>query len=351
MLSANVETRKMAKRQLRISSFFNQNALVSGHSEADKQTETNTDCASLSLDLAQDENPPDSDQESRPASHKKPRRDRVFQKDWLVKFPWLKFDSKVMTCLTCMQSNLKLSNPFSSDTGCINFRTSTLLRHEGSADHRRAVSCLKQKEYMSVAVSKAIGNKEEAVVKLMRTVYYIAKSELSISKYPSLLELMELNGVDINPLGEGYRSRKTADGLLEAMSAAIDLKVAQKIEDSEFLSMMCDETTDIATLGKIIIFTKVISENLEVETYFIGDYDITDKTANGITEKLREASDNAGIEMEKCMALGTDGASTMMGKKNGVGVQLQRLNPYMLQFHCSAHKLALCTEQAAAKVG
>lgn len=60
-----------------------------------------------------------------------------------------------------------------------------------------------------------------------------------------------------------------------------------------------------------------------------------------------ECFNEAGIDIKKTMALGSDGASTMTGNRNGVGVQLRRKNPHMLQFQCAAHKLALCTSQAA----
>ena len=50
------------------------------------------------------------------------------------------------------------------------------------------------------------------------------------------------------------------------------------------------------------------------------------------------------------MALGSDRAATMTGCKNGVGVQLRRVNPVTIQFHCAAHKLALCIAQAADSV-
>ena len=45
--------------------------------------------------------------------------------------------------------------------------------------------------------------------------------------------------------------------------------------------------------------------------------------------------------------LGTDGASVMTGRKNGLTGLFLRENPHLVNTHCSAHKLALCTEQAA----
>lgn len=83
---------------------------------------------------------------------------------------------------------------------------------------------------------------------------------------------MELNGVNLKMLGDGYRSRKTADELLEAVGAAIDSTVRDKIKESDFVAVMCDETTDIAIQGKLIVFIRLKSTTLEPVTYTVGEF-------------------------------------------------------------------------------
>ena len=94
----------------------------------------------------------------------------------------------------------------------------------------------------------------------------------------------------------------------------------------------------------------VVDGQLRAKSYFIGDYNIVHKTANGLTTKLPECFEETGIDIVKVMALGSDGEATMIGCRNGVRVQLRRVNPFMIQFHCAAHKLALCPAQAADNV-
>lgn len=50
------------------------------------------------------------------------------------------------------------------------------------------------------------------------------------------------------------------------------------------------------------------------------------------------------------MGLGTDGTSTMTGRKVGLTGQFLKVNPHLANTHCAAHKLALCTEQSAKNV-
>ena len=297
----------------------------------------------------------DADEEAEQKSKKSKRAksnddSRHIKADWLDKYPWLIKWEGNMKCQICIDSNLNLRNPFVAEAGCSNFRTSTLTRHQKSGEHKRAITSLKLSDNMATVMNKALHEKDQAIIKLLRTVYYIAKEESAIMKFESLIELLDLSGVDLIAVGAGYRSRTSAVGFLQALDEAVDATVSQEISDSEFLSISCDETTDISNTGKLILYVKTVDEKLNTSSYFIGDYDITDKTANGLTTKLKDCFEEAGIDIMKTMALGTDGASTMTGRKNGVGAQLRRENPYMIQFHCAAHKLALCTSQAAENV-
>ena len=54
--------------------------------------------------------------------------------------------------------------------------------------------------------------------------------------------------------------------------------------------------------------------------------------------------------MDKIVGFCSDGASVMTGCHNGVGVRLQRLNPFMQCIHCIAHRLALCCADSAVDV-
>lgn len=54
---------------------------------------------------------------------------------------------------------------------------------------------------------------------------------------------MEMTGCDLSVLGSGYRSSKTAVGLLEAINEEIQADIFKQIAESEFISVSCDETT------------------------------------------------------------------------------------------------------------
>ena len=60
---------------------------------------------------------------------------RSFQKEWLTKYAWLKYEDGEMYCSVCKA--FKKKNTLTS--GSTNFRTSTLVRQIESLDHRESV--------------------------------------------------------------------------------------------------------------------------------------------------------------------------------------------------------------------
>ena len=53
------------------------------------------------------------------------------------------------------------------------------------------------------------------------------------------------------------------------------------------------------------------------------------------------------VVFDEMVSLETDGAKVMSGEGKGVYGFLKLLNPFSLWIHCIAHRLALCTSQAA----
>lgn len=65
---------------------------------------------------------------------------------------------------------------------------------------------------------------------------------------------------------------------------------------------------------------------------------------------MKATASDKGIDVKKIMFLGSDGASVMTGRISGVSARLSRDQPFLVNIHCMAHKLALCTSHAADSV-
>ena len=54
--------------------------------------------------------------------------------------------------------------------------------------------------------------------------------------------------------------------------------------------------------------------------------------------------------MAKMKGIGTDGASTMIGRRSGVVVRLKSITPSAISVHCAAHQVNLASSQAGDSV-
>ena len=62
------------------------------------------------------------------------------------------------------------------------------------------------------------------------------------------------------------------------------------------------------------------------------------KNACIIFETLTRNIKELGLDFDKCVGFGSDGASTMIGKQNGVAARLkEKVNSFIILIHCVTH--------------
>ena len=78
---------------------------------------------------------------------------------------------------------------------------------------------------------------------------------------------------------------------------------------------------------------------------------IPDGTANTIFKNVKHILETHQMSFKKVIAIGSNGASVMTGTKAGfVSLIRNKESPFVIGVHCMAHRLALCSSQAAEKV-
>ena len=87
--------------------------------------------------------------------------------------------------------------------------------------------------------------------------------------------------------------------------------------------------------------------NNQVQTSFLALEQLCDGSSNSIVQCLKDIMEKHGLNMSNLAALGSDGASAMVGIHNGVSAQLKREQPTLISVHCVAHRLSLAVTQAA----
>ena len=293
-----------------------------------------------------------------PSSPKKARiKTRGFCDKWLSNYDWLYLDDDgKMKCSPCVKT--RQDNPFV--TGCENYRSSTLVRHQKTASHITALKTLKLSSNMTKSMKIAEREHEKLqtsglnvqrhVVQL-RTVYCMAKNRISARNFPALMKLQQENGCSL--ADEYYTKPEIVSEMEYVLADQVEQSLLNDILDSRFFGLMLDETCDINVEKKLCVYVKYIKKGRAFTSY-LGNKRVTDCTALGLKNALCEYLEEIGIiedgNYSSLVGLGTDGAAVMVGCRNGLGVRLKELNNKMVQVHCVAHRLNLAVSQAGKSI-
>ena len=194
---------------------------------------------------------------------------------------------------------------------------------------------------MKSAVGKALNNEEEGIILAMKVVYWFTQEDIPLTTYSSLIKFMKdckmphADVLNVNSRVD-YDSYYTAMDLLTSFTNVIDTNITEKINASSVVTILTDESTDIVVYHKLCISTRIVDPTtLQPSTLFLTDIRIERATGKGMYIDC------------KIMGLGTDGASAMARKAKGLAGKFLKDNPHLVNTHCVAHLLALCTEQSA----
>jgi hypothetical protein len=132
----------------------------------------------------------------------------------------------------------------------------------------------------------------------------------------------------------------------------VQKKILDRVRDSRFFGIMIDESTDISVTGHLVVFSSFVEKGLPL-CVFLGLLHIEEgkKDAYIIFETLTRTMKEWGLDFDKCVGFGSNGASTMIGKQNEVAVRLKdKVNHFLTSIHCVAHRTNLAAIDAT-KVG
>ena len=274
---------------------------------------------------------------------------KSWQSKWLNEFEWLKYENGAMYCSICILHKNKCKF---SENGSTNFRISTLHEHETSTGHLRALnlrSDIQSKRIPSVSASitKKVDEIQDAVCRLIRTAYSVAKNNDPFTKYASLCTLQICNGTKLTT--SLYQNSRACSDFVSLISESLDNCLLEKIRQSPATGVMIDESTDLSMEKHLIVYVKYLVKGVSC-TSFLALIKLSSCDSNVIYNVLVSYLKTCKVDVSKIYGFGSDGAAVMTGKNSGVATRLLSDNPYMLAMHCVAHKLALSCLDAAKSV-
>ena len=237
-------------------------------------------------------------------------------------------------------------------SGSTNFKLESIKHHHESASHKSNVQkekALTARPGTSVA-EKTIETLNKSnylrLTKLFKNAHAVAKHARPYTDYTWLCKLDEAKGVDV---GNTYRNNKQAVNFIHYIAEAKRKDISAQFQLSKFMSPISDGSTDSSSSEAEIVYIRHCHRGI-VKTNFIGVKNIPKADADGIYTAIRSLlTDSLGETWKtKVVGVGTDGASVMLGKTNGVVARLKNevQRPFIQAIHCSAHRLELAYKDA-----
>ena len=305
---------------------------------------------------------------------------KVFRETWKGKAPWPQLQllreeindlpetwliykqDEGMFCKPCQkwQKVPRSGAPVWTNEPRVLLRSESLTRHSESNMHKSAIK--QELDCQQASIDGGIAQsfehqweaEESAVKAALACVYFLASEEIPhTTKYESLMKLLSYLGLPhLDVLNKGgnakYTSYRTVDELLTLLGDEVRQAVVGAVKASPCIGIICDETTDLSTSKELVIYAKAIVCG-EVKTHLLGLKELPrgDSDAATISKSILDTIDNYRIEVQCVAAFGSDGASAMTGKSNGVAARLKQQQPSLVSIHCVGHHLALAVIEAA----
>lgn len=151
-----------------------------------------------------------------------------------------------------------------------------------------------------------------------------------------------------------HRSSGSIREMFLSIGDVITQNVVEEINMADSFGLMIDEVTDISLTEQLVCFIQYVDKSgcPKIQFLFTADLlkDSDSADAATIVKVVKDKLDQFGIDISKLRSIGTDGASVMTGKRNGVPALLRKENPGLINIHCICHKLALACADTKAEL-
>lgn len=161
----------------------------------------------------------------------------------------------------------------------------------------------------------------------------------------SLIQLLKHHGKEDRELldwlqkkSNKYTSHEIQNSLIKTMALSVLRKIAEKLHNSPFLTIMIDETTDVTNQEQVTVVIRRIDENFEVFEEFMGLYTVDTIDAGSLFSVI---NNTFNLPLNKLRGQCYDGCSTMSDSKSGVAKRVQDKETRAVFTHCYSHSLNL----------
>ena len=138
-----------------------------------------------------------------------------------------------------------------------------------------------------------------------------------------------------------YTSGEMQNNMLQIMGLTILRKIATCLQNSDFISIMADKTSELSNHEQLVICIRWIDDKLEALEDFIGLQKLKRADASSITALIKTLLIRMNLSIHKAKRQCYDCCITMSGAKTGVATQMKKSETRCLYCNCYGHSLNL----------
>ena len=191
------------------------------------------------------------------------------------------------------------------------------------------------------------------LLKLLSNAHFLSRQDLALrgdgdGSDSNFMRLIYLRSEDdaklvdwIKQKTDKYTSGDMQNEMVKVMALRVLRKIAGRLQNASFFTVMADETTDASNVEQVVICLRWVSEKFEVLEEFVGLYKVASTGAEIIYAAITDVLLWLNLAVSKVRGQCYDGAATMSGAKSGVVTRLCAAEPRAVFTHCYGHLLNL----------
>ncbi|XP_015272828.1 PREDICTED: uncharacterized protein LOC107115600 [Gekko japonicus] len=143
-----------------------------------------------------------------------------------------------------------------------------------------------------------------------------------------------------------WRSKNYAFEFIGCINSVVKSEILNDIRESPFHTLIIDGSTEITVSKMLIMYIKFRKTGGDHKTVFAGIVKLAACNSAAIVDSIRKFYDENHLDMNRMVMFTSDGASVMLGKRNGVAALLRESIPHLLEQHCVVHREDLGIDDA-----
>ena len=201
-------------------------------------------------------------------------------------------------------------------------------------------------ESLSVRHKQEKLERRQCFLKVLSNIRFLARQGLPLRGHgdesdSNFIQLMKLRGQDDSRIAswlqkktDRYTAPDMQNKVLKVMALQVLRKIATSLQNAPFLSVMVDETTDVANQEQVVICFRWIDNKLEAHEEFVGLCQVECTQADMLVAVIHDILKRLNISTLKLRGQCYDGASSMRCSQSGVATQILKEKPRAVYTHC-----------------